>query len=153
MRMQEYKPVTSDILLIFSSHNSEEPWSNPGMENYIKDETLTPSTINEGFYDGSYMRVRLETKDKNWYEVVTLLNKDVYDKLMDCDLEDDSIVNQIVEEVQVLLGEDVWVVGGEQFAFTDLGKKFRDIWNVTSYRVSPDVVLERYKKGDWMFST
>ena len=152
MKIKEFKPATADILLIWSSHNSEDPWSNPGMENYIKDKTLTTSTINEGFYDGKYMRVRLETAD-NWYEVVTLLDEDVYDKLMDCDLKDDSLVEDIVSEIQVLLGEDIWVVGGEQFAFTDLGRKFRDIWDVTSYRVSPDVGLERYKEGDWMFST
>ena len=96
MKIKEFKPATADILLIWSSHNSEDPWSNPGMENYIKDKTLTTSTINEGFYDGKYMRVRLETAD-NWYEVVTLLDEDVYDKLMDCDLKDDSLVEDIVD--------------------------------------------------------
>jgi hypothetical protein len=59
--------------------------------------------------------------------------------------------------LSVVLREDAWVVGGEQFAFTKYGKKLgnrRQIWSRNArVTFSPDVGVHMDDEGKWTYST
>ncbi len=148
-------------ILMMDSKDSETMWNNERLSEYVT-EYMTPSDINNGYFDGPYVRMMIDTKGKR-FNLVVLLEPGVIEKIWPMDDADPKKCNQeyvqpIIDEVGVLLLEDVWIDRGEQFCFTPQGEWIASMLKKKhSIFISPDVGLRPDSSskpdGPWGFCT
>lgn len=99
---------------------------------------------------GNFLKTTIEYEDGKLLQLVTLIDDDMYEKSMN------GGINEIVSFLDVVFSEDDWVLGNEQFIFSDYGKAFDSVYGFSnnSIRVSitPDVSLAMDGK-DWWWDT
>lgn len=93
----------------------------------------------------------------NEMRVIVSVDNDHYNKMFEYDdkgemktsLNDEACKN-IADMLYVMLIEDVWIVDGEQFCFTEYGKQINSNISVTFF--SPDVGIHKEEYG-WEWSS
>ena len=131
-------------LLIYSEVGE---WTHPE----IASLTREMEKHKDGNLYGNIMRVTVTFPDNTFYLIATTDEKGM-NEIMSGNI----IVNQYMEFLFTILGEDVWYPGNEQFVFSDFGfafneryKLFTEPWNVT---ISLDVSLN-HDETHWWFDT
>jgi hypothetical protein len=137
---EKYQYPIIDILLI-EGHNKIGKWQHPRIKKLIN-KYCVPSDINAGYYDGNIIRACY--KD---FTIVALLTNDVYQKFLD-ECFSNKTSNPLAHTdlhqfIAVMILEDVWIPGDEQFCFTEYGKKISELFSYdTPYEfISPDLGL------------
>lgn len=149
--------------LEIKDQNFNRIWLHPD----IKDHFIPNSEINSG-YDESVHRVYLKNSEgkmllhllvksdllENYWDTVF---KEYFDETTEDVKPHQKLTNKIVKELklqlEVVLLEDVWMPGGTQFCFTEVGKTVGEIFkNVKRYSFSPDCALTTDGE-DWWFDT
>jgi hypothetical protein len=116
---------------------ADQHWHHPDIESLL---TWEVDGINPGrwSYDHLY-RVYLETADRKIAHVVVHWPEVRQGNISE---------SEFTEILPVVLFEDVWMPGGEQFCFTDFGQELsRRFFNHRITFVSPDVGIESDESG------
>ena len=144
---RHYVNPIHEILLI-QGRGTIGNWQHPNIEKLIN-EYCIPSDPNDGYYDGPIVRAVYEN-----VTVVVLLKNDVYD-IFNAECLSRKTANPLPhtdlhQYIALMLLEDVWVPYGEQFCFTEYGKKLSSVFSYeTPYEfISPDLGLRLDDSND-----
>jgi hypothetical protein len=115
----------------------QQHWHHPDIEDLL---TWKVDGINPGRWSYDYLyRVYLETAQKESAYIVVHWPDVEWEDFRRQDLAD---------IIPVILFDDVWMPGGEQFCFTDLGRKLSKKFNGSAITfMSPDVGIEADEIG------
>jgi hypothetical protein len=115
----------------------QQHWHHPNIEDLL---TWEVNGHNQGRWSYDYLyRVYLETSQK----------ESVYIVVHWPDVEwEDFRQQDLANIIPVILFDDVWMPGGEQFCFTDLGQKLSKKFSRSAITfMSPDVGIEADESG------
>jgi hypothetical protein len=154
METKDIELPVEDILMLNNPH-TEGLWINPDIEKITSN--LKPHDCNVGFLDGPFVRIWI---GKGKYHAVVMLTPEAYDAYLEScfnKVKNRKLIKNIISMTIVLLTEDVWMPGGEQFCFTEYGRLISedilDMGNVECM-LSPDVGVEVADKiENWSWSS
>lgn len=161
----DYKLKTDNILII-DNMVTGDVWYHPFINEICQNELESSES---GHYHGPLVRVWLTEDDseKGGVYVVAKLTSEAYDTVLsafnwkfkgvldpsELPLDQpkeviDSTVSDYLSEIVVMLKEDVWTPGGEQFCFTDFGQKIPNQLEHVKF-ISYDLGLYKNDDGTW----
>ncbi len=156
--------IVEPIIIMFNDTN----WTHPNIQEIV-DSEKDEDQLNESceVWMGPWVRIFLEQENKTIYTVCRFSDRTTYENhLKYCypkfndEYEGDEKASEVMQEIvgflTVALQEDVWAPGGEQFVFSEVGKKLNDYFDFNSKfclsLISPDVGI--HDEGDhWAWST
>ena len=160
MKTKDIKFAVDNILMLDNPH-TEGMWVNPD----IKEVTshLDSCDLNVGFLDGPFVRIWFDWGNKCRYHAVVMLNQETYNTYLESCFDEKcnksrKISDDIISETIILLTEDIWMPGGEQFCFTEHGRLIsKDILAMgknVKCMTSPDIGVQTANKvKDWSWSS
>lgn len=130
-------------LLIYSEVGE---WTHPEIEEISKELEKMKDCNN---LIGNLMKINVEMASNTFYLVAVTDDKGYKEIMTDK-------INQYMDFLFLVLSEDVWLPGGEQFVFSEYGTKFNQTYHLNTEKwsctVSPDVSIN-HDKNDWWFDT
>jgi hypothetical protein len=145
-----------------------EQWTHPNIEDILG----FSESFNEGLWNQTdVFKLDLVNTDNKYMTVIAVSEDlkqfwDHYTNILDEDLNNKSEVNEKTHDLSMLLSEvlaialdvilieDVWSPGGEQFCFTEFGEKVSDFL-LRGYKFShtPDVAVSKDGPTEYSYST
>jgi len=142
--MEDYEYVDIEPMVISINCKENNTWIHPDIDNYFKPNTYD-NTI-----DDKVFKMHIQTEDDKTLTIV--FKSEELNNRIEADIY--SVENWNFENIYsmmcTVLLEDVWMPGGEQFVFTNFGKKVSEIISFdkpVNASLTPDVGLEGDSEG------
>ena len=145
------------MLIYHGSHK----WTNPELESILSD--LNTDEEFPDWYHGNIFRFWIDHENGKGFHTIAKIDKKIYDSFFGeseaPEARQERYKDQMIQELRVLLGEDFWSPGGEQFYFTDFGTRLNQeipmFEGTLNFQFSPDVVVhpDNKERTEWGFSS
>lgn len=135
--------MITPILIDFEN----ETWENPEIatEVWLNCEL---SEINAGCFDGNLIRIWLKSGEHSAHIVATV-SEEIYSSF-----EENFNADEFSSWLFCVLFEDVWAPGGDQFCFSEFGKRMSVFSKSFEFSASPDICVHYDgKEHGWGWSS